>query len=171
MTDFEAIDALLSAAKKEVPLPPAEERRALREELNVSRAQLAQALEVSPSTVGGWEAGRDPSGEVREKYAYFLQGARSKLAAEAAEETPAEVPGGDAVADAGQSDGQGDDVDVLIAPKPCVLCGQPAHPLARSARHPRRTRHPGRQRHGQRPLRQDQSRSRRRCPRRGRRRP
>jgi DNA-binding transcriptional regulator YiaG len=52
MTDFGAIDALLAGAKKEVPLPAADERRALREELNLSRAQLAQALGASPSTVG-----------------------------------------------------------------------------------------------------------------------
>ncbi|MCX5052388.1 MULTISPECIES: helix-turn-helix transcriptional regulator [unclassified Streptomyces] len=138
MTDFNAIDALLAGAKKEVPLPPAEERRALREELNLSRTQLAQALGVSPSTVGGWESGRDPSGEVREKYAYFLEGARTKLAAEAEAEAEAETesetatetedvasaeePESDAPGDADQDD----DVEVLAAPRPCVLCGQPA---------------------------------------------
>ncbi|MCX5251553.1 helix-turn-helix transcriptional regulator [Streptomyces sp. NBC_00201] len=134
MTDFNAIDALLAGAKKEVPLPPAEERRALREELNLSRTQLAQALGVSPSTVGGWESGRDPSGEVREKYAYFLEGARTKLAAEAEAEAEsetatetedvasAEEPESDAPGDADQDD----DVEVLAAPRPCVLCGQPA---------------------------------------------
>ncbi|MET7941894.1 helix-turn-helix transcriptional regulator [Streptomyces sp. NPDC005302] len=79
MTDFETIDALLAAARQEVPLPPAEERRALREGVNLSRAQVARALGVGPSTVGGWESGRDPSGEIREKYAYFLDGARTKL--------------------------------------------------------------------------------------------
>ena len=50
MTDFEAIDALLAGARKEVPLPPSEQRRTLREGLNVSRAQLARALDVGPST-------------------------------------------------------------------------------------------------------------------------
>nr|BFD87917.1 hypothetical protein StreXyl84_73180 [Streptomyces sp. Xyl84] len=80
MTDFDAIDALLAAARQEVPLPDVAERRVLREGLNLSRAQVAQALGVSPSTVGGWESGRDPSGEVREKYAYFLSGARARLA-------------------------------------------------------------------------------------------
>ncbi|MFD7003927.1 helix-turn-helix domain-containing protein [Streptomyces mirabilis] len=67
MTDFDAIDALLAGAKEEVPLPAAEERRALREALNVSRVQLATVLKVSTPTIGGWESGRDPSGEVREK--------------------------------------------------------------------------------------------------------
>ncbi|MGW6957888.1 helix-turn-helix domain-containing protein [Streptomyces chartreusis] len=145
MTDFGAIDALLAGARKEVPLPSAEERRTLREELNLSRAQLAQALGVSPSTVGGWQSGRDPSGEVREKYAYFLEGARTKLAAGAAEEASAEDPSlpesadsqGDAPADAGQTqDGGDDDVDVLAAPQPCVLCGEPArHQVAGFPQH------------------------------------
>lgn len=58
--------------------PSVEVRRGLREGLNLSRAQVAQALGVSPSTAGGWESGRDPSGEVREKYAYFLDGARTR---------------------------------------------------------------------------------------------
>ncbi|MDT0477895.1 helix-turn-helix transcriptional regulator [Streptomyces sp. DSM 41014] len=90
MTDFEAIDALLAAAREEAPLPTPEERRALREGLNLSRAQVALALGVSPSTVGGWESGRDPGGEVRDKYAYFLQGARTRLAART--EPPAAPP-------------------------------------------------------------------------------
>ncbi|MEU3844743.1 helix-turn-helix transcriptional regulator [Streptomyces sp. NPDC028635] len=163
MTDFEAIDALLAGARKEVPLPPAEERRALREGLNLSRAQLAQALSVSPSTVAGWESGRDPSGDVREKYAYFLKGARSKLDATAAEaettaaaaepaaaetepvaveEAPAEE---DVAADhpaartaAAEADPYSglDDVEPLAVPEPCVLCGQPArHQVAGFAQH------------------------------------
>lgn len=145
MTDFGSIDALLASARQEVQLPPVEERRSLREGLNLSRAQVAGVLGVSPSTVGGWEAGRDPSGEVREKYAYFLQGAQAKLhaqnneeAAEAAdahlpEEAPTEqTPTEEALkeqgaADAGHAGVEPDDVDTLSSPQPCVLCGQPAH--------------------------------------------
>ncbi|MFD7001697.1 helix-turn-helix domain-containing protein [Streptomyces mirabilis] len=130
MNDFEAIDALLaSTAPGRVPLPPAEERRRLREGLNLSRTQLAQALGVGASTVGGWESGRDPSGEVREKYAYFLEGARAKLDATAAAEAPADEPGDNDPAGAEQVVDPGsdsDDVDVLPVPQPCVLCGQPA---------------------------------------------
>ncbi|MQY37016.1 hypothetical protein SRB17_50180 [Streptomyces sp. RB17] len=126
MTDFGAIDALLAGAKKEVALPPVEERRALREGLNVSRVQLAQTLGVSPSTVGGWESGRDPSGEVREKYAYFLNGARTKLAAEEPRKNPAVEPEGMVPAQAELSVGQDDDVEELAVPRPCALCGQPA---------------------------------------------
>ncbi|MFG2350307.1 helix-turn-helix domain-containing protein [Streptomyces phaeochromogenes] len=138
MAEFDAIDALLAAARQETPLPPAGERRRLREELNLSRPQLAQALGVSASTVGGWESGRDPSGEVREKYAYFLEGARTKLDAAEAGETPADAPtsapasgdapafGDDGPARADQTVGTDDDAGVLSAPQPCVLCGQPA---------------------------------------------
>ena len=72
MRDFGAIDALLAGARQEAPLPAADERRGLREDMNVSRTQLAQALGVRPSTVAGWASGRDPSGEERENCAYFL---------------------------------------------------------------------------------------------------
>ncbi|SNX65620.1 helix-turn-helix protein [Streptomyces sp. TLI_55] len=125
MTDFDAIDALLAGARQEVPLPPVDVRRALREGLNLSRAQVAQALGVSPSTVGGWETGRDPSGEVREKYAYFLEGAQAKLADPAEEEKAAEEdvePATDEV-----ETGETDEVEALAVPQPCVLCGAPAH--------------------------------------------
>ncbi|MBO4253170.1 helix-turn-helix domain-containing protein [Streptomyces griseorubiginosus] len=136
MTDFEAIDALLARAGKDVALPPADERRALREELNLSRADLARALGVSPSTVGGWEAGREPSGDVREKYAYFLEGARTKLAPACAENPTAEEPEGDMSAVDGPDVGHNDDVDVLAVARPCVLCGQPArHEVAGYPQH------------------------------------
>ncbi|MFF7954028.1 helix-turn-helix domain-containing protein [Streptomyces griseorubiginosus] len=130
MSDFQAIDALLaSASSNQVPLPPAEERRRLREGLHLSRSQLAQALGVGASTVGGWEAGREPGGEVREKYAYFLEGARTKLDASAAADVSGNAagPGGDGPAEAEQAVATDDaDGDVLSAPEPCVLCGQPA---------------------------------------------
>ncbi|MER5399815.1 helix-turn-helix transcriptional regulator [Streptomyces sp. NPDC002599] len=127
MTDFEAIDALLaSAARDRAPLPSAQERRRLREGLHLSRAQLAAALGVSASTVGGWESGREPSGEVREKYAYFLEGARTKLNAPAPAGTdgPADGPA-DEPTEADQLVDT-DDVGELASPQPCVLCGQPA---------------------------------------------
>ncbi|WP_143642273.1 helix-turn-helix domain-containing protein, partial [Streptomyces viridochromogenes] len=92
MTGFDAIDALLAGARKEVPLPPVPERRTLREELGLSRPQLAQALGVGPSTIAGWESGRDPSGEVREKYAYFLEGARTKLSADSTPQVTEPTP-------------------------------------------------------------------------------
>ncbi|WP_327410640.1 helix-turn-helix domain-containing protein [Streptomyces sp. NBC_01281] len=157
MTDFETIDALLAAARHEVPLPGTEERRALREGVNLSRAQVARALGVGPSTVGGWEAGRDPSGEVREKYAYFLEGARAKLLDRAAQDEEADEvqargretgpgdlrddhdgggTGDDGGAEQGAADDPADDVEALPQPRPCVLCGQPAgHQVAGFAQH------------------------------------
>ncbi|MET8788183.1 helix-turn-helix transcriptional regulator, partial [Streptomyces sp. NPDC004589] len=127
MGDRGAIDALLAAAKPEPTLlPPAEERRRLREELHLSRAQLAAALGVSASTVGGWESGREPGGELRENYAYFLEGAAAKLGhtAETAA-APADVPATEPGDEADQADVL-DGVDELVVPQPCVLCGQPA---------------------------------------------
>ncbi|MFE1440383.1 helix-turn-helix domain-containing protein [Streptomyces sp. NPDC058739] len=157
MTGFDAIDALLANARQEVPLPPAGERRPLREGLNVSRAQLAEALGVSPSTVAGWETGREPGGEVREKYAYFLEGARTKLAershaamaaptAEDTGESDADLSEGEAAGqgrapatrpqDADGPDDAADDVEALSAPRPCVLCGAPArHQVAGFPQH------------------------------------
>ncbi|MGA5508884.1 helix-turn-helix domain-containing protein [Streptomyces umbrinus] len=123
MSNFQAVDALLASASSDrTPLPPAQERRLLREGLNLTRAQLAQALKVSPSTVGGWESGRDPSGEVREAYAYFLDGARTKLDATTAAAAAIEATD-DKPAEAEQT---ADDTDALAVAQPCVLCGQPA---------------------------------------------
>ncbi|MFE4631258.1 helix-turn-helix domain-containing protein [Streptomyces mirabilis] len=51
----------------------------MRAALGLSRAEVACALGVSPSTVAGWESGRDPRGETREKYAYFPKGADAKI--------------------------------------------------------------------------------------------
>jgi DNA-binding XRE family transcriptional regulator len=121
MTDFDAIDALLAGARKPAGLPPAEQRRALRQALNLSRTQVAQALGVSPSTVGGWEQGRDPSGEIREKYAYFLTGAKERL------HTRTETPPHPATDPSGRhSTTAADEDESLPAPQPCVLCGAPA---------------------------------------------
>ncbi|MGI5461256.1 helix-turn-helix domain-containing protein [Streptomyces sp. CA-249302] len=141
MSDFGAIDALLAGAGRPSELPPAGRRRVLREELNVSRAQLAQALGVSPSTVSGWEKGRDPGGDVREKYAYFLRSAEEKLRPPAQPPTPgASVPAVPVPTPAPQTPGTpgtpsasgapgaavADDDQLLPAPRPCVLCGAPA---------------------------------------------
>ncbi|MEU6395339.1 transcriptional regulator, partial [Streptomyces sp. NPDC046939] len=69
-----------------------------------------------PSTLTAWESDRDPSGEVRTKYAYFLEGLSKKLAEQDPQPSPATtqppVEGGD------------DDVETLAVPEPCVLCGE-----------------------------------------------
>ncbi|MFC9843732.1 helix-turn-helix domain-containing protein [Streptomyces sp. NPDC060223] len=132
MTGFEEIDALLAGARQEVELPAAGQRRVLRESLNLSRTQVARVLGVSPSTVGGWESGRDPAGEIREKYAYFLQGARTKLAEQdesVGEAAPSHEPeqADESSADTEPDSPGADEVESLSAPQACVLCGHPAH--------------------------------------------
>ncbi|MET7727521.1 helix-turn-helix domain-containing protein [Streptomyces mirabilis] len=125
MSNFDAIDALLKSAPDPAPLPPAEERRSLRESIGLSRAQVARALGVSPSTLGGWESGRDPSGEARERYAYFLTQAQEKIRARAAIAEASAPKAEPAPSPAPEADGDEDQAE-LAEPRPCVLCGQPA---------------------------------------------
>lgn len=134
MTDrnpgFDAVDALLASATEPEPLPPAEQRRLLRENLGLSRAQVAGALGVSPSTVGGWENGRDPAGETRGKYAYFLDAARAKLATQTAEPRPCVLCGGPAT----------DEIEGFpqhLDPRDCVQAAGPVAPPARTEPAPR----------------------------------
>ncbi|GHH30732.1 helix-turn-helix domain-containing protein [Streptomyces rubradiris] len=158
MSDFDAIDSLLASLTPQPALPEAQARRDLRERAGLSKAQMARALGVSPSTVAGWETGREPSGELRAKYAYLLDGLTAKLAPPAPapaneanaprpapeENTTFPAPGGDVgPAQAAQLDGpvaaagdDMDDVEALAAPRPCVLCGQPArHQVAGFPQH------------------------------------
>jgi transcriptional regulator with XRE-family HTH domain len=137
VSDFDAIDSLLDAVGPEVELPPCQVRRELRERARLSKAQVARALGVSPSTLSGWESGRDPAGEVRTKYAYLLDGLNAKLTTETETKTTAEpaaerpVASGTAAAavastsstEPGQDE---DEVELLAVPEPCVLCGRPA---------------------------------------------
>ncbi|WJV50805.1 helix-turn-helix domain-containing protein [Streptomyces flavofungini] len=143
MSEFEAIDALLAGAPDATPLPPAERRRLLREELGLSRAQVARAMGVGSSTLAAWEAGRDPSGELRGRYVYFLRQAEERHGRRVAER--GSVPDGQAgpgsppaapepaapeaapvpTASAGPA-ATDDDQGELAEPRPCVLCGRPA---------------------------------------------
>ncbi|MFF9348764.1 helix-turn-helix domain-containing protein [Streptomyces sp. NPDC014734] len=147
MGEFDAIDSLLAVVGPEAELPAADARRALRERARLSRAQVARALGVGPSTVAGWENGRDPSGETRAKYAYLLDGLNAKLgpepepgpAADTGPEpeprsaaapvgSPAPAPRGtERAGEAAPDPGPGnDDVEPLATAEPCVLCGHPA---------------------------------------------
>ncbi|MFD9486204.1 helix-turn-helix domain-containing protein [Streptomyces sp. NPDC059991] len=136
MSDFDAIDSLLASVGPEAALPAPEQRLRLREAARLSKAQVARALGVSPSTVTGWETGRDPSGELRTRYAYLLEGLRERLEEfepEAEPEAEPElepefVPEPDSVPEPESAvvDEVGDDVELLGAPEPCVLCGRPA---------------------------------------------
>ncbi|WP_116215269.1 helix-turn-helix domain-containing protein [Streptomyces olivoreticuli] len=132
MSDFDAIDSLLAAVGPEAELPAPRVRRELRERARLSKAQVARALGVSPSTVAGWEGGRDPVGETRTKYAYLLDGLAAKFAADTEPETaspaePAAPPVSDPTADSPSPEpAEGDEVETLAVPEPCVLCGHPA---------------------------------------------
>lgn len=54
-------------------LPSPDERRRLRERAGLAGSSLAAQLGVAPATVYGWEAGREPSGLLREIYADALE--------------------------------------------------------------------------------------------------
>ncbi|MEU5899688.1 helix-turn-helix domain-containing protein [Streptomyces venezuelae] len=123
MSDFDAIDALLAVSGPEAQLPPAEERRALREALNLSQAQVARAIGVSPTTVGGWESGREPTGAVREKYAYFLESARTKLDPQP---QPQPQPQAEPKPVVASEPPPGPPSAPEPVSEPCVLCGEPA---------------------------------------------
>ncbi|AZS89615.1 transcriptional regulator [Streptomyces griseoviridis] len=143
MSDFDAIDSLLASLTPQPAIPEARVRRDLRERAGLSKAQAARTLGVSPSTVTGWERGRDPSGELRTKYAYLLDGLAAKLAPSTpppADEATAPQPALDESTTSpapGPAAGDGmDDVEALAAPEPCVLCGQPArHQVAGFPQH------------------------------------
>ncbi|MFI7005277.1 helix-turn-helix domain-containing protein [Streptomyces sp. NPDC050145] len=133
MSDFDAIDSLLASVAPEAELPERPVRRELREQAGLSKAQVARALGVSPSTVAAWESDRDPAGEVRTKYAYLLDGLAAKLAPAPAPEPepePEPVPSAQPMDDEGDVGDMGDDgdddVETLTVPEPCVLCGAPA---------------------------------------------
>uniref|UniRef100_UPI002F91172E helix-turn-helix domain-containing protein n=1 Tax=Streptomyces melanogenes TaxID=67326 RepID=UPI002F91172E len=124
MSDFDAIDSLLASVGPEAALPTPDQRLRLREAARLSKAQVARALGVSPSTVTGWETGRDPSGEVRTRYAYLLEGVRERLEETEPESEPVVEP--EPEPESVPVEDVEDDVESLGSPEPCVLCGRPA---------------------------------------------
>ncbi|MFH9138865.1 helix-turn-helix transcriptional regulator [Streptomyces sp. NPDC017524] len=133
MRDLDTIDSLLASVGPQTDLPDPEARRTLREQAQLSKAQVARALGVSPSTVSAWEAGRNPTSEMRVKYAYLLDGLSAKLTTDTKPQTEptAEPAAADAAAatDPASPDpdpDSRDEVEILTAPEPCVLCGHPA---------------------------------------------
>ncbi|CAL9670946.1 hypothetical protein SUDANB15_07395 (plasmid) [Streptomyces sp. enrichment culture] len=69
---FEAVDALVASR---APLPPAQERRRLRQAHGLTLDEVAAALKVRRATVSGWEAVKktvEPRGPEREAYARLL---------------------------------------------------------------------------------------------------
>ncbi|WP_086867715.1 helix-turn-helix domain-containing protein [Streptomyces viridochromogenes] len=129
MSDYDAIDSLLASVGPQAQLPTPDLRRSLRERAGLSKAQVARALGVSPSTVGGWETGRDPAGDTRTKYAYLLEGLSAKLttdtdtAAPPAEQSEAQRAARTAPSPPPQPGQDFDEVETLTVSQPCVLCG------------------------------------------------
>lgn len=69
---FDAVDALVASR---APLPPAEERKRLRQAHGLTLDEVAAALKVRRATVSGWESLRkptEPRGPEREAYARLL---------------------------------------------------------------------------------------------------
>jgi DNA-binding transcriptional regulator YiaG len=66
-----AIEDLLAVVRSRRQLPPAAERRRIREEAGVSQRELAKALGVSWTAVQRWEAGSLPR-TCLEEYAHAL---------------------------------------------------------------------------------------------------
>jgi transcriptional regulator with XRE-family HTH domain len=87
---FDAVDALVASR---APLPPAEERKRLRQAHGLTLDEVAAALKVRRATVSGWESVKkpvEPRGPEREAYARLLDKLAELYPAPAA--TPAPVP-------------------------------------------------------------------------------
>ncbi|CAL9323903.1 telomere-associated protein Tap [Streptomyces sp. SudanB66_2053] len=87
---FDAVDALVASR---APLPPAEERKRLRQAHGLTLDDVAAALKVRRATVSGWESVKkttEPRGPEREAYARLLNKLAELYPAPAA--TPAPVP-------------------------------------------------------------------------------
>jgi transcriptional regulator with XRE-family HTH domain len=87
---FDAVDALVASR---APLPPAEERKRLRQAHGLTLDDVAAALKVRRATVSGWESLKkttEPRGPEREAYARLLDKLAELYPAPAA--APAAVP-------------------------------------------------------------------------------
>ena len=71
---MDAIDQLLTRARRSRTLPPPTMRRALRERWKLSQTDVAKVLDVTYPTISRWESGsREPRGAARERYQAFLE--------------------------------------------------------------------------------------------------
>ncbi|MEU4097351.1 helix-turn-helix transcriptional regulator [Streptomyces sp. NPDC026673] len=74
------VDALLKSGPRRIRLPEPAERSRLRTEYGLTQAEVAEALDVTRTTVAGWEAGRsEPQGAARAAYAKLLDGIAAQL--------------------------------------------------------------------------------------------
>ncbi|MGW3243805.1 telomere-associated protein Tap [Streptomyces sp. NPDC001070] len=78
------VDSLLQSGPRRTRLPEPAERARLRTEYGLTQAEVAGALDVTRTTVAGWEAGRsEPQGATRAAYARLLEGIAAQLGAAA----------------------------------------------------------------------------------------
>ncbi len=68
------IQAILDTAERHRSLPTPRMRQHLREQAGLTRRQIAEALGVTPTTVGRWEKGnRNPRGDDFNNYLEVLE--------------------------------------------------------------------------------------------------
>jgi transcriptional regulator with XRE-family HTH domain len=92
---FDAVDALVASR---APLPPAQERKRLRQAHGLTLDDVATALKVRRATVSGWESVKkttEPRGPEREAYARLLNKLAALYPAPAAAPDPASAPSAD----------------------------------------------------------------------------
>jgi DNA-binding transcriptional regulator YiaG len=66
-------DELIEHLRARRQLPPAPERREIRERAGASLRDVAVVCDASHAAVRGWEAGATPRGEQRKRYARLLE--------------------------------------------------------------------------------------------------
>ncbi|MFF3562471.1 telomere-associated protein Tap [Streptomyces sp. NPDC002574] len=87
------VDALLRSGPRRTHLPEPAERSRLRTAYGLTQAEIAEALQVTRTTVAGWEAGRsEPQGATRAAYAKLLEGIAGQLTADAPQSEPEPQP-------------------------------------------------------------------------------
>ncbi|MDX3357434.1 helix-turn-helix transcriptional regulator, partial [Streptomyces sp. ME01-24h] len=87
------VDALLKPGPRRTRLPEPAERSRLRTEYGLTQAEVAEALDVTRTTVAGWEAGRsEPQGATRAAYVKLLDGIAAQLGATAPTPVPEPAP-------------------------------------------------------------------------------
>lgn len=86
------VDALLKSGPRRTRLPEPAERARLRTEYGLTQAEVAEALDVTRTTVAGWEAGRsEPQGATRAAYVKLLDGIAAQLGIAEGAPAPAAV--------------------------------------------------------------------------------
>ncbi|MFF8939169.1 telomere-associated protein Tap [Streptomyces paradoxus] len=112
---FDAVDALVASR---APLPPAEERKRLRQAHGLTLDEVAAALKVRRATVSGWESVKkttEPRGPEREAYARLLDKLAELYPAPAAAPVPSTFTGQPAPQERTLSTGPSPDAAAMTA--------------------------------------------------------